>query len=494
MSGEARAPGQADAAAHGLERLAHLVEAVSGIVFPHGQLGFLRDLMAKRAAQAGFPDLGSYLAQLERGLLEDEWRHLLPAITVKESFLFRVPEQFRALRERILPQLVAARRGAPLRLWSAGCAHGEEPATLAVVLAEAGLPPSAWSIVATDVDERALQVAQAGAFSQRAVGQVPPELLARHFLHRGDRWILDPELMARVELRRVNLVREPFPDLGGPFDVILLRNVLIYFRPESQRRVVAAVADNLAADGCLFLGHSESLWQLTDRLGAVDLGGCFAYRHQEPAPAQGVPARAAEGPERRSSAAAPRHARPPVRRDGEAPAGAAAPTAALSRVGRGAPPPRTGRRDEPRTAEGGSLGPPRVADAVPTVADVAAALGENHPRLAAERVAARLAAVPDDPAAHALAGLLHDLGERREAALAAYRAALFLAPGLYQVRLLLADALRRGGWAERARAEYRRVLGELEAGGGAELPSLAAFLEADRAAAAARCRSALARL
>ena len=197
-----------------LERLAALVEEVSGIVFPPAQLGFLADLLARRAALAGFRDVHAYLDALEHGALEEEWRHLLPAITVKESFLFRVPEQFRALREQLLPELAATRAGTPLRLWSAGCAHGEEPATLAIVLAESGLPPATWSVLATDVDERALQVAQEGVFSQRAVSQVPGELLERWFQDRGERWALDRELLARIDFRRVNLVREPFPDLG----------------------------------------------------------------------------------------------------------------------------------------------------------------------------------------------------------------------------------------------------------------------------------------
>jgi chemotaxis protein methyltransferase CheR len=482
-----RSPPGADrhAAPLELDRIAALVEEVSGIVFPHGQLGFLRDLMARRAAQTGLPSFAAYLALLERGQLEDEWRHLLPAITVKESFLFRVPEQFRALREELLPRLAEARGGAPLRLWSAGCANGEEPATLAVVLAESGLPLSGWRILATDVDERALQVAQAGVFSQRAVSQVPPDLLERWFEHRGDRWILAPELRAQIDFRRVNLVREPFPELGGKFDVILLRNVLIYFRPESQSRVVGAVADSLAADGYLFLGHSESLWQLTDRLGAVDLGGCFVYRHQVPASGAGESARAPSP--RRTSDRRGRDAASIGRPAGTGTEGGRAGERRVSGVGRTTVPKRGAPVAVPAA-------PPPGGDATPpTLEAAAAALRSNRVDTAATLVAARLTAAPEDPGAHALQGLVHDLRQDADAAMTSYRAALFLAPGLYQIRLLLADALRRAGWAERARAEYRRVLGELETGG-VELPALAAFLVPDRTTAAARCRAALGRL
>ena len=198
---------------------------------------------------------------------------------------------------------------------------------------------------------------------------------------------------------------------GPPFDLVFLRNVLIYFRAQSQRRVVEAVARNLAADGYLFLGHSESLWQLSGRLTPIDLGGCFAYRHAAPA-------------------ASP-------------------------------PPPRAG---------------------------VAAV-----PSMAPAWRASRLEAEPEDAAAHALGGLIHDLDGDGEGAIAAYRAALFLRPELYRVRFQLAERLRLGGWRERARAEYRRVLATLREGAG-EHSDLAGLLPEHREEVAERCRAALSRL
>lgn len=472
-----------------LERLAALVEAVSGIVFSAGQLVHLRELMTRRAAQLGMDDLGAYLLALEQGRLDEEWRLLLPAITVKESYLFRIPEQFRALGERILPELVRARSAAgagahlPLRFWSAGCANGEEPATLAVVLAEAGLPPASWSILATDVDERALQQAATGVFSARAVSQVPPELLSRYFTSRPAGWELDGGLQRRIELRRVNLVREPFPDLGGPFDLVFLRNVLIYFRPESQRRVVEAVTDNLAADGLLFLGHSESLWQLSARLGPVDLGGCFAYRHAATglSSAPSGAAAAAEDPARRGEAS-PRAAR--VGREGAAPA-----TTERRRATRRPSTPPRERTPVPAPA---SRSAPPVIPASSLTAAVAA-LAADSPLEALAMVSQRLVAVPQDAAAHALLGLLKDLRGDGEGALAAYRAALFLRPHLYRVRLLLAERLRLAGWRDRARTEYRQVLATLEAGG-EDLPELAEALGGDHRDVAGRCRLALSRL
>jgi chemotaxis protein methyltransferase CheR len=396
-----------------LERLATLVETVSGIVFSAGQLVHLRELVTRRAAALGHPDLSSYLLALEQGRLENEWRVLLPAITVKESYLFRIPQQFRALQDRLLPELVRARRvgtqAGELRLWSAGCANGEEPATLAVVLAESGLPPTSWTILATDVDERALQQAATGTFSARAVSQVPPELLRRHFASCHGGWALDPSLLGRISFVRLNLVSEPFPDLGPPFDLVLLRNVLIYFRPQSQRRVVEAVARRLSPAGYLFLGHSETLWQLSGRLAPVDLGGCFAYR-------QAVAPSSTPGRARVDVAVAATGAPPPaLPRPKSAPPAAAVPRAAA----------RTPAADEP------------------PLAGAVAALAANRIAVAREIVARRLADEPADAAAHALGGLIHDLQGDGDGAICAYRAALFLRPELYRVRFQLAERLRR---------------------------------------------------
>jgi chemotaxis protein methyltransferase CheR len=467
-----------------LERLAALVESVSGIVFSAGQLVHLRELMARRAAQIGMTELAAYVLALEQGRLEEEWQVLLPAITVKESYLFRIPEQFTVLRERLLPELARARGGTPLRVWSAGCAHGEEPATLAVVLTEAGLPPSSWAILATDVDERALHQAAAGVFSSRAVSQVPPELLERHFVPRVGGWELDPALVARIHFARINLVREPLPALGPPFDLVFLRNVLIYFRPESQRRVVDAVANNLTPDGYLFLGHSESLWQLCDRLDPVDLGGCFAYRHAEPATApqrQGGTAADSTGRAFSSSPSGP------VRR----PSGPILAPPAPSPATRPPTQPLTQAAAQTRAASPAAV--PAPVEAAPPVGSVVEAIVANRPTDALQLAGRRAAARPEDAAAHALLGLVRDLADDGDGALTAYRAALFLRPGLYRVRFQLAERLRRSGWRDRAFAEYRRVLATL-AEEGDELPELAALLPGDAAEVASRCRAALSRL
>ena len=451
--------------------LAALIEKVSGNVVPPGNLPFLSRAAERRALDLGLSDLGAYQRALARGDLADEWRWLLPHITVKESYLFRTPQHFVALAATLLPPLARARaHERTLRVWSAGCARGEEPATLAVVLAEqAALAGWDWRILATDVDEDALAAGRSGRFGTRAVAQVPPLLLAKHFDRQDDTYQLHPTLLQRIEFRVLNLVREPFPPPARPFDVIFLRNVMIYFRVESQRRVAAAMARSLAADGYLFLGPAETLWQLSEELEPVDLEECFCYRHAPPEAAESRRPPAPPGQPARPAPVGPRAVGPQRR-----PVAAAPPRAASAQPA-AAPP----------------LAQPPGVGTEALVAEAAQHAAANRLPDAVAAVEKALLADPADAAAHALEGLLHDLGARTQLAFASYRAALFLDEALFQVRLLLADALRRLGDERRAEQEYRRVLATLAGGRARPLDTLDPLPLPTPDQAMRRCRQAL---
>jgi chemotaxis protein methyltransferase CheR len=453
--------------------LARLVEEVSGNVVPPAHLPFLARAAAERVHATGQCDLAAYVAALARGALAGEWSALLPLVTVNESYFFRTPQHFAALVSGMLPPVLAARAATrTLRVWSAGCARGEEPGTLAIALAE--LPALAgweWRILATDVDEEALAAARRGRYGERAVATAPPELRARHFARDGGEHVLADALRAHIDYRVLNLVREPLDPPGAPFDVVFMRNVLIYFRPASQRRVVAAVAASLAADGVLFVGPAETLWQLSDALVPVDLGDCFCYRKAE------------AGSEEQEAGSG-------VRGPGS---GVGGQGLGIGGQGSGVRDRGAGKREEEAasSARGGS-------EAAPAPPGTRERLAEAVRRLAANRLAETaalldeaVAADPADPEAHALEGYVHDLSGRSELAIASFRAALYLDPRLFQARLLLADALRRLGWEERAGAEYRAVLLLLAAGDATALAALAGLPLPDRAAAECRARAAL---
>ncbi|MFP3939094.1 MAG: CheR family methyltransferase, partial [Thermoanaerobaculia bacterium] len=273
-----------------LERLVGLIREETGNVVPRARYGFLEEIAARRARSHGFARASDYAAALAAGRLGGEWEQLIPLVTVKESFFFRAPQQFAAMERHVLPVLVRSRQtDRTLRIWCGAAARGEEPATLALILAEhEALASWEWRIVATDLDGEALAAAERGLYGERAVGQVPDRIRDRWFTRRGSLYELHPGIRGRIEYRPLNLARPPYRDLGvgPPFDLVLLRNVLIYFARPLQRRVLGEVTRRLAPDGYLFLGASETLWQIFDRLAPVELESCFAYRHPDRVPSR----------------------------------------------------------------------------------------------------------------------------------------------------------------------------------------------------------------
>lgn len=223
----------------------------------------------QEAATARHQDLAAYVSSLESdaGALQD----LLDRITVQETSFFRDPGQFDALARHVLPTM----RG-PLTVWSAGCANGQEAYTLAMVLAESAV--SDWRIVATDVSSRALERTRRARYSEKEMSGVSPERRERWFVHDGSAWVVAPALRDRVAVARHNLVSDTPPVEAGRCRLVLCRNVLIYFRPEDVVAFLERLARWMPPDGYLFLGYSESLWQVTDVFKLVRLGDSFVYR------------------------------------------------------------------------------------------------------------------------------------------------------------------------------------------------------------------------
>jgi chemotaxis protein methyltransferase CheR len=466
------------AVASAIERFAGLIREVTGNVVPEERFALLEELAHRRARALSYPDVPAYLQALAAGELPGEWDGLISVVTIKESYFFRAPQQFAALSREVLPPLLAARAEArSLRVWSAACARGEEPGTLALLFAETpALAGWSWRIFATDVDFEALELARRGLYSERAVAQVPPELLARFFTRRGKLYELDPDLRATIRYQTLNLAQPPYELPEEEFDLILLRNVLIYFKRPLQRRVVSEVARHLSRAGALFLGASETLWQIQEELDAVDLGGCFCYRHGAPGK---PPAKRLE------KRLVPRTAAR------EAPTGAPAkPAKRLApQLPRAVAP---AKRLAPRPAPTpGPSAPAPSRTLAERLRSVALLLADNRIAEAESALGDLLAAHPSDPVAQSLAGFLHDLSHRTEEAVTCYRAALYLDPALFQARLLLADCLLRLGHRDLAEKQFREVLTFLNAGRERTLAGLEALPLPDRERALRRCRQAL---
>lgn len=461
-----------------LEQFVALIRDATGNLIPPARYGFLEEVAQRRAHARGLAGVAEYVRALTNHELEDEWASLIPLITIKESYFFRAPQQFEIIRQHVLPKLLRARAAArSLRIWSAACARGEEPATLAMVLAEdPALAGWEWSILATDVDEEALSGARLGLYGERSVSQVPPELLQKYFTRRGKLFELDAVIRARIQYQKLNLAHPPFALPFAECDLILLRNVLIYFKRPLQRWVLSQISQILSRKGFLFLGASETLWQIQDELEAVDLGACFCYRHRRSRPAPEPPPAPAPPPR------APRPAAPPEERpdrwlDEQHPRDWSVLRSALAGASR--------EVSEPAPA---APPPPSAHERLLTAARHLAA---NRIQEAGTSISEALAADPSEPAAHALEGFLHDLCNRAEEAVTSYRAALYLDPALFQARVLLADCLLRLGHRDRAEHQYREVLTLL--GSGRERP-LAIFADLplpDRERAQRRCRQVL---
>jgi len=458
-------------------QLAALVTESTGNLVPPPRLAFLAEVAQRRTQALGLATVGEYVRALTAGELPLEWQSLVPLVTIKESYFFRAPQQFEAIERQLLPRLLRARAASRrLRIWSAACARGEEPATLAMLLADhPALAGWEWSILATDLDEEALAGARRGLYGERAVAPVPPALLARWFTRRGKLFELAPELRSRIDYRTLNLAQPPFALPADEYDLILLRNVLIYFGRPLQSWVMAHVRQFLSRKGALFLGASETLWQIQDDLEAVDLGTCYCYRHRrarEPAaagelqrPKAGAAAKAMAGTAARSAS------RPAAAAKAAAAATAAVPSAASAG-------PRDAATARPRSALEILLG-------------AAHQLAANRIEAAGQAVEEALAADPSEPAGHLLDGFLHDLGGRTEEAAASYRAALYLDPSLFQARLLLADCLLRLDQRGRAEHQYREVLAALAAGRERPVAIFDGLPLPDRERALRRCRQAL---
>lgn len=247
-----------------IERLKRVVIARTGHHYYSDKDKLLYERSRERMQAKGVPTLEAYVDLLELGD-GDEWRRLEDAITIGETYFFRYPDHFATLRESVLPRLIAARRDdKALRIWSIGCSNGAEPYSIAIVLRELlGVEADSWriSIIGGDLSEKALAAARSARFNNWALRTMPPEERARYFHQDGAAWVLKREYRAMVRFERQNILDllSPTPPLEwSGFDLILCRNVLIYFSPAQAIEIVDALSARLASDGALFLGHAEA--------------------------------------------------------------------------------------------------------------------------------------------------------------------------------------------------------------------------------------------
>ena len=201
----------------------------------------------------------------------DLMKEIVEAMTTNESFFFRDIKPFEQFTGFVLPALLKARADKKLiRIWSAACSSGQEPYTLAMLLAEQQAKMAGWrvEILATDLSTEILEKAEAGQYSQFEVQRgLPIQYLVKYFKQQGDRWQIDAGLRGRVKFRTFNLLEDPTS--LGTFDVIFCRNVLIYFDQPTKTTVLAKLHRILAPDGFLYLGGAETVLGISDKFQAA---------------------------------------------------------------------------------------------------------------------------------------------------------------------------------------------------------------------------------
>lgn len=207
---------------------------------------------------------------------------VVEAMTTNETSFFRDPAVFRALREDVFPALLARRSTEQrLRIWCAASSSGQEPYSVAMLLDDAFPALASWDvqILATDLNAAMVARTEAAKFSEHGMKRgLPPGYAERYFEREDDVFRIVPRLRSRVRTRRLNLI-ETWPAMPR-FDLVLLRNVLIYFDVATRRQIVERIPSVLGSDGLLLLGGQETLLGVTDALENVSLNGATAYRHQ----------------------------------------------------------------------------------------------------------------------------------------------------------------------------------------------------------------------
>ena len=272
-----------------LQDLSELIHRLCGLVIGRDKGYLVRHRLEPLVRDEGLDSFEQFLERLrgrDRARLHDA---IVEAITTKETSFFRDRAYFQALREHVLPERMATlRRPAGqrhrIRIWSAGCSTGQECYSLAMLIRDlvaaddtGGRHESHFTILASDISAEALETAKAGRYGRNEVSRgLTGAMLDRHFHHRGNSWVVDESLRRLVQFRRFDLLDAP-TELGA-FDLILCRNVLIYFDNSAKQRVCRGLYGVLQDGGWLALGAAESLYGVEHRLETVKIGPVLLYR------------------------------------------------------------------------------------------------------------------------------------------------------------------------------------------------------------------------
>jgi chemotaxis protein methyltransferase CheR len=257
--------------------LRDLIHEYTGIYFDAGRLDIMLEKLAPLVSARGFRSYMEYYYLLK---YEDrqriEWQQVIEALSVQETYFWREISQINVLVNILVPRWFALGQ-TPLRIWSAACATGEEPYSIAIALQEAGWGHLPIEIVGSDASEVALAKARRAIYRERSFRSMPAELRKKHFTEVPEGFELMPQIKSRVRFHRANILEKR--EIAGlsSAPLIFCRNVFIYFSPDTIRRTLYYLAEDMPCGSHLFVGASESLRKLSDDFDLQEIQDAFVY-------------------------------------------------------------------------------------------------------------------------------------------------------------------------------------------------------------------------
>lgn len=268
--------------AKAFDDLRKIIYSRSGIQFQDNKKYVLESRLGKRLEELNLTSFEDYVKFLSIGpYQQDEFQEMFNRITINETSFFRNEPQLQVFENVALSRILEARKATRrLRLWSAACSTGEEPYTMAMqVHRTLGVRLADWhiEILGTDISERCLDIAAEGRYTSFSFRSVNPMVTKRYFREEGGEFVLDPTIKSMVNFELHNLRDTLAAKRHGMWDIIFCRNVMIYFDDDMKARVIKMFYDQLADDGFLFIGHSETLRGISVPFHPLPTPQAFAY-------------------------------------------------------------------------------------------------------------------------------------------------------------------------------------------------------------------------
>ncbi len=258
-----------------------------GIYFHEKKKYLLEGRLGKRVQVLRLSGFEEYVHLLRYGAQKEvEFEYLCDAVTINETFFFRNEPQFDALESVVLPELLQSRRAAgsdTVRIWSAACSSGEEPYTMAMIFQEKlrhRFPGMRMEIVGTDISSTVLQTARKGSYGDYATRNTPPHYLQKYFTVDGARRTVRDDIRSMVRFQHLNLFERDQMRMMRDFDLILCRNVMIYFDTPAKVQVVSDLYDSLRFGGHLVIGYSELLHGISNAFSVISFPKTTLYKKE----------------------------------------------------------------------------------------------------------------------------------------------------------------------------------------------------------------------